>query len=295
MLTIFDWLRRSHSGSELLTVLEYAVSKPEIFPCDEEISPPISACNRPCKRCWIYPRMKLGTQNAESEYCKTCHTIVTKAKKVGKIARQVVVIWGFVSHIPNQMQTKEGFYAKNAIGSYVHDSNHFLLLIARRELKTWIQELLIYHGTDIRGLIQIFPTSGGANNSGMGEVLCRAAHQETRFPMDMLRVRFFSNPFQIFSPQTRDEGGLLTFEVTEFLRLLEMTEIFRSLLKPDEQKALRELVSLKDRREEQFYWGRFMGYLSQEAKDMLNAWKIRQWPKNRIKLLYELADYVLYR
>jgi hypothetical protein len=53
-------------------------------------------------------------------------------------------------------------------------------------------------------------------------------------------------------------------------------------------------LNLEDTSEEQFYWGRFLGYLSQEAKDMLNAWRIRQWPKGRIELLYELVDYVAF-
>ena len=85
-----------------------------------------------------------------------------------------------------------------------------------------------------------------------------------------------------------------TFEVTEFLRLLEMTTIFRSLLRPKEQEMLHNLIELDNSREEQFYWGRFMGYLSQEAKDMLTSWKFRHWPKNRIRLLYELADYATF-
>jgi hypothetical protein len=44
--------------------------------------------------------------------------------------------------------------------------------------------------------------------------------------------------------------------------------------------------------EAQFYWGRFLGALNQEARDMLNAWKIRQWSKSRIDLLYELVENV---
>ena len=112
--------------------------------------------------------------------------------------------------------------------------------------------------------------------------------------MDQLRVRFYSAPHQIMKPHTRDKQGLLTFEVSEFLSLLEMAAVFRTILRPTEQELLYQLVNLEDTSEEQFYWGRFMGFLSQEAKDMLNAWRIRQWPKGRIKLLYELVDYVAF-
>lgn len=110
--------------------------------------------------------------------------------------------------------------------------------------------------------------------------------------MDQLRVRFYSSPYQLLRPHTRERQGLLTFEVSEFLRLMEMAVVFRALLKPEEQQALHELLNLDDSIEERFYWGRFMGRLPHEAKDMLSAWRIRAWPKNRIKLLYELVDYV---
>jgi len=128
----------------------------------------------------------------------------------------------------------------------------------------------------------------------MGDILCRAIHHEARFPIDQLRVRFYSAPYQILRPQTRDQQGLLTFEISEFLSLLEMAAVFRTLLRPEEQESFYELVNLKDASEEQFYWGRFMGFLNQEAKDMLSAWRIRQWPKSRIELLYELVNYVAF-
>ncbi len=126
----------------------------------------------------------------------------------------------------------------------------------------------------------------------MGDILCRAIHHEATFPMDQLRVRFYSSPYQLLRPHTRERQGLLTFEVSEFLRLMEMAAVFRALLKPEEQQALHELLDLDDSVEEQFYWGRLVGHLTQEAKDMLSAWRIRTWPENRIKLLYELIDYV---
>jgi hypothetical protein len=49
---------------------------------------------------------------------------------------------------------------------------------------------------------------------------------------------------------------------------------------------------VNDPAERQFYWGRFLGYLSQDVKDMLAAWNILQWSKNQVELLYELIDYV---
>ena len=42
----------------------------------------------------------------------------------------------------------------------------------------------------------------------------------------------------------------------------------------------------------QFYWGRLLGALSAEARDMLEAWKIRLWSEPHIHLLYDLVKYV---
>ncbi len=112
--------------------------------------------------------------------------------------------------------------------------------------------------------------------------------------MDRLRVRFFSAPYQLLYPHTRDRQGLLTFEVSEFVNLLEMAAVFRTMLRPEAQEALQELLNLEDPSEEQFYWGRFLGYLDPEAKDMLSAWRIRVWPRERIQLLYELTNYVAF-
>jgi len=288
MLSSFDWLRRSESGAELLATLEYLTSRPDLFPTGDEIGPPFSALDGPCQRCWLYPR--LPSQN----YCPSCQAILTRAGKLGRISRQSIVLWGFVNRLSRLLQMGEGFSGHHVLGAYVHDENHFLLMMPRHELKPWLQELVIYHGSDLKGLLQISPTTGAGKGVNMGDVLCRAVHHEARFPMDQLRVRFYSAPYQILKPRTRDRQGLLTFEVSEFLSVLEMAAVFRTILRPREQESLYELLNLEDTSEEQFYWGRFMGFLSQEAKDMLNAWRIRQWPRSRIKLLYELVNYVAF-
>ena len=290
MLSSFDWLRRSRTGAELLATLEYLAARPDLCPSGDEIGPPHSALDGPCQRCWIYPRLpSLGRK-----YCKSCQALLARARRLGGISRQSIVIWGFVNYLSKQLRMGEGLREQHVLGTYAHDENHFLLMMPRRELKPWLRELAIYHGSDLKGLIQVFPTTGTGKVTSMGDILCRVIHHEARFPMDQLRVRFFSAPYQTRRPHIRDQQGLLTFEVSEFLSLLEMAAVFRTILRPEEQESLYELVNLEDSSEEQFYWGRFMGYLSQEAKDMLSAWRIRQWPRNRIKLLYELVDYVAF-
>ena len=73
-----------------------------------------------------------------------------------------------------------------------------------------------------------------------------------------------------------------------------MAAVFRSIFPPDEQDLLYKVTNLNDKREKEFYWGRLMGILNDNAKDMLSAWKVKQWPKNKIRLLFELTDYVTY-
>ena len=71
-----------------------------------------------------------------------------------------------------------------------------------------------------------------------------------------------------------------------------MAVVFRQMLHPREQDMLRELLNIDDLNQEQFYWGRFLGMLSREARDMLHAWQVRQWSREQARLFYELLGYV---
>ena len=291
MLSIFDWIRRSGTGAELLAALKYFQNhSPDPFPEHKAIGPPISLVHTPCKRCWLYP----CRDNTGLGYCRTCQAIIARAKSLGDQSRRAVVVWGHVNRLPKHLKSKTGFYGSHILGLHIHDAQHFLLVMLRVKLKPWIQNLLIYHGTDLKGLLQIFPTTGRTRRGNMEDVIGRAIHQEARFPMNLLRVRFFSNAYQLFTPHIRERKGRLTFEVTEFLRLLEMAFIFRSILGPEEQRLLRNFININNESEERLFWGRLRGCLTQEARDMLNAWRFRQWSQNQTILLYELIDYVEY-
>jgi hypothetical protein len=291
MLTSFDWLRRSRTGAELLATLEYLTLTPDLF-TQEALGPPHSALDGPCLRCWLYPRLVESGLN--HLYCPPCQMIQARARRLGQTSRQAVLIWGFVNRLPKQLPERQGFYAHNLLAGYVQDERHFLLMLRQHELKPWLQELVLYHGADLKGLIQILPTMGAGDETGMGDILTRVAHREADLSPDRLRVRFFSDAFQVIKLRAREQEGILTFEVADFLSLLEMATVFRTLLKPEEQQALQQLLAIDDPNEQQFYWGRFLGYVNQAVKDMLNAWQIRHWPKSRIKLLYELVEYVAF-
>ena len=97
---------------------------------------------------------------------------------------------------------------------------------------------------------------------------------------------------QVPPPHQRDQQQGRTFEVSEFVGLLQMAEVFRLLLHPHEQQELLALLTRDDGDGAAFYWGRFLGLLDPRARDMLVAWGIRTWPQTRIRLLDELRKYV---
>lgn len=291
MLTKFDWLRRCRTGSELLATLKL-FENPATILQSEATGVPFSAFQGSCLRCKIYPPDKTRKRrNQYTRYCEFCKKILTTARAMSYKPRHSIVIWGYVNQISRsirEMKTSADIY-----GFYIHDDQRFLLMLKRWQLRQWLQELVIYHGDNLKGLIQIFPTVGEFRNLNMGDYLTWAVHHEASLPMGQLWVRFYTKPYQLINPRERDQEGLLTYVVSDFLHLLEMVEVFRANLRPDEQKNLYELLNLKDTSEVQFYWGRFLGQLSQEAKDMLSAWNIRQWQKNQINLFYKLINYVV--
>jgi hypothetical protein len=285
MLTRFDWLRRAGSGAELLATLRLFAKQPNLL--EDSLGAPHSALNGPCRRCWIYARPL-----AHNQYCSFCYAVQRRARFLGDASRRALVVWGYVNQLPRHMEPAAGFYKTNALGLYAHDQRHFLLMLYRRDLKSWLQELVLYHGLELKGLLQIFPTMAPLPHLEMGEALSRIAQREANYSADRLRVQFYAAPAQIRRFSSRNKQGQLTFEIAEFLRLLEAAAVFRTLLLPDQQEMLYQLLQLKDDGEAHFYWGRFLGQINQETRDMLNAWQIRRWPKPQIELLYELIDHV---
>jgi len=293
MFSPYDWLRRSQSGAELLATLRYLATDPDLpgIAVDAgEIASPYSALNPPCRRCWIYPP---SAENARARYCDTCHAILTRARPLGEISRGAIVVWGYVNQLPRQLHyDNQDFKDTDILGAYARDDQHFMLMLYRHQLKPWFRELMLYHGGSLKGLLQIFPTSGATAHLTMDEVLCRIVHNEARFPLDQLRVRFFFGWKQIFAPRKADRKGTLTFAAGEFLSMLEMASVFRSILRAEEQKVLYKLLTMEETAEASFYWGRLLGYLGREATDMLNAWNVRRWSAAQVRLFYELITYV---
>jgi len=198
--------------------------------------------------------------------------------------------------LPNQVRTQRAGQDAKLLGAYAPDENHFLVMVHRRDIQGWLQEMLLYHGTELKGNIQLFPTRGLAGDGmGMGDILCRAIGHDAYFPLDRLRVRLYTRSYQVLRPHDLDREGILTFDAADFLGLLEMAGIFRAVLFPEEQEILYDLLLTEEEARAQFYWGRFMGMLNQQGRDLLEAWAVREWPATRVKFFYELTNYVDYQ
>jgi len=283
MLTPFDWLRRCRTGVELLGTLQFLAEEgaPAEWPGP---GPCFSALDGPCRRCWIYPRVEGG------EYCVCCDNILNHGATMARHVRFSVVIWADINNLP---QWSFGDNSIPLLGVYVHDRGRFLLLMDRHSLQPWLQALVLEYGAALSGLLRFFPTMGSGARIGMGDVLTRAIHAPDPVPDDRLEVHFYAEAHEVMRPQVRRREEALHFTVVDFLSLLEMAEVFRVILNPEQQQELKRLLTQDLPAEQVFYWGRFVGALNQRARDMLDGWSIRNWPLPKIHVLYELLDYVV--
>ncbi len=288
MLEPFDWIRLARTGAELFATMEYLAAHPGLAEETPELAAPLSALQAPCRRCAMYPRM-----NPRAWHCTVCEAIYYRSRSYPALSESSTLVWAYVNQLPRRLRSGPGYSNELVFSSYVHDTEHFLLVLRHGQLKPWLQELMLYNGTALKGLLQIFPSTGAALPT-MAELLIRVKMHEGRFPLDRLRVRFLAAPHYIFHLRKYDREGVLTFDVGDFISTLEMASVFRSVLLPDEQAMLRELLRLDDDPRVQFYWGRLLSMLNQEAKDMLNAWRIRNWTEAQVDLLYRLSEYVAY-
>lgn len=308
MLSPFDWLRRSRSGVELLATLrvlerlnQRVASEPDVGIdasgaasrlADLQLAPPHTGLTGPCLRCWTYAPAQTSRSQA---FCPVCQAVLSAAPRLDQKSRQAILIWGAVNQLPQQLRSASYRSDKRMLGAFCRDEQHFLVALYRRALKGWLQDLLLYDGLELRGVLHIFPTLGSAGYR-MDEMLCQVVYQETRFGRDRLRVRFFPTAKHLMQVHKFEKQGVVSFDVAEFVNLLESASVFRALLLPEEQETLREVLAVKDPNEAQFYWGRFLGMITPEAKDMLTAWKVRQWSPAQRDLFFQLLEYVaIYR
>ncbi|HDP98007.1 MAG TPA: hypothetical protein ENN22_02350, partial [bacterium] len=256
MLTKFDWLLRCRSGTELLATLKLFQQSAEgdNLLSSLKFGGPSIAIGNLCQRCHVYASVKEA--NHLVRYCQFCRKIQVIKKHLIHKSQRTAFIWGYLNQIPQRI--KKPASSKFFYGSFVVDENRFLVAIQRQYLREWLQELVIYGGTKVKGTLQIIPSTGIHRNLNMGDYLSWAVHHQANLGMSQLWVRFYTEPNQIINPKIREKQGVLSYTIAEFISMLEMVEIFRAALIPDEQQKLFELLQLSDPNEKHFYWGRFL-------------------------------------
>ncbi|GAB4521913.1 MAG: hypothetical protein Fur0018_03000 [Anaerolineales bacterium] len=294
MLTPFDWLRLCKNGTELIATLHLLDEQPDVF-LQETIGHPFSALHGPCKRCGIFLRISDREEKADSskielpDYCPACRQVRLRTARLHQAVRTSVLIWGQLSSVPTLPAIQDPLPVY-----YRHDEQHFLLALPRLDLQDWFSNLLLYHGLSLHGLMQIFPAIPDTQGNTIGDLLALLPAFEAAYPPDKLRVRFYPLGHMAFNSQPYERTGTLTFEARDFLGHLEMAGVFRSLLLPDQQETVFEILRMKNLQESQFHWGRLLHELPPGPRDMLLSWNMRSWSKNQLRLLDKLRPYAKY-
>jgi len=287
MFSDLDWILRCRTGHELYATLKCFDEAVGPLRHRTELGPPPGATSELCHRCWVLP---LDPNSGASPYCPFCKRVLDRCWQLSQRTFGFLVLWCTLNRLPRHLQSRSGFYGYPDRVFHVLDERHFLMMIPIRALKPWIEEMLLYE-VDINGLVVVFPPIS-RQPFVFGDLLARMMCEAPEIGMDQLWIRFYASPFQVFASGMRSRIESLDAEISDFLALLETATVFRSLLPPDAQQTLFELLHLTDANEVQFYWGRLLNRLTPQAIDMLGAWGIRFWPKHRLKMLYNLLDYV---
>ncbi|RMI16923.1 MAG: hypothetical protein D6681_03935, partial [Calditrichaeota bacterium] len=167
MLSTSDWIRRVRTGAELIATLKLlqSMEKRELLELPREPAAPFSACHRPCRRCHLYP-----PQSRTAKMCRFCSQVLRHIRKLDPISRSSVIVWGYVNRLPRKVVSGEWNRKRLIVAMYPVDDQHFIGIMYRRRLKPWLQELVVYEGNTLQGLLQILPSSGGIRTFTMGDL-----------------------------------------------------------------------------------------------------------------------------
>ncbi|WP_045221527.1 type III-I CRISPR-associated protein Cas10i [Desulfonatronum thioautotrophicum] len=289
MLTPFDWIRLAFTGAELLATLDRLAEAPSDLQGDT-LGPPLETLDGPCERCMLYPRVD------NHRNCRGCASIMGQRYRFRPASREVLLVWGCLNRLPYSIASRTGpararLSPDGLNGFFILDDRRFLKVIPRWTLKNWLQDILLYDD-ELHGLLQIFPTYSARQGLCMSDLLCHVVFREANIGTNNLWVRFYAEAYHVRRPQVLDKENLLNFPASEFLGMMNMGEMFQTLLSFHDQEILRKLLLSDNLNESQFNWGRFQGLLEQDARDMLDVWQIRQWPKARVQLFYDLLKFV---
>jgi hypothetical protein len=212
MPTAFDWIRRAENGAELIATIDGIDISSAPFQDETVMGEVACGIRGPCSRCWILPRL------AGSSHCGVCHTILGESGKVGPASRECLLIWGYLNSIPECLKQDRRPHQTRAL--FIKDDARFLAVVPGSVLIPWMKEVVLNSDPDIRGSLTVFPTTGKKDTFTMGDVLCRAIQHDSRFPMDRLRIRFFSKPGQLKAPHVREQLLMIALKEPPMIGLM---------------------------------------------------------------------------
>lgn len=284
MLALFDYICRCKTGSELYGALKIKNQIKQHLD-DQNIGVPCTAVYGPCQRCWIYDC------NVGEEYCPLCNSILEHSQGHNLVFQDITLIWYDFDLFPTSI---EKILPEDHIGFIPLNYRSGLIMCMRSSIQNWLRSLTLKYGSLIKGLLQIFPTMGQGNIVGMGDILSTAKSQSKSLQFNNLWVRFYPEAWQLLDTKRREELGILTFEISDFISLIEKSKIYKEVIPNRFRNDIFELITKQDIDSESYYWGKLKRSLNKKAIDLIDSWKLKNWDKNKVELLYELSNYTTY-
>lgn len=279
MFTPLNWLRLAASGREVYNTIALLNKNADLF-LRGQVGAPYNGIDYPCMRCHFHARI-----TPSDDYCPACSQVMrTRAP----LNQHHFVLWGAVNQI-----TEHTLQIENGV-AYAVDEQHFILTAQARSLRPWLEQIALYYGYEWLGYLQICPTVGKGYRPAMGEILTTIIASDKTYPLDKLRLRFYSRAWHSLMDDVA-MAGYQTFDLPGFLQQLEIASLYRSKFMPDEQQMIAQISQVKDAQEAQFLWSRLLGQLSAEQADLINLWRMRSWSLARHELLQSTLDYVAYK
>ncbi|GAB4495052.1 MAG: hypothetical protein OHK0052_01610 [Anaerolineales bacterium] len=278
MFTPINWLRLAASGREVYNTIAFLSQNADLF-LRGQVGAPYNGIDYPCERCHFHAR----TSQIDM-YCPVCALVVNKRPPINQYH---FVLWGAVNQI-----TEQTLQIKNGV-AYALDEQHFILTAHARSLRPWLEQIALYYGYEWLGYLQISPTVGKGYRPTMSEILTTIIASDKTYPLDKLRLRFYSRAWHSLKDDSA-LAGYQTFDLPGFLQQLEMASLYRAAFMPDEQQAIAQISTVQNAQEAQFLWSRLLGRLSAQQADLINLWRMRSWSQARHELLQSMLDYVVY-
>ena len=187
--------------------------------------------------------------------------------------------------------TLEDFLPKNVIGHIDLDYRSGLIMCYRKDIQSWLQDLVLFYGESLKGMLEIFPTMGQGSIIGMGDILSTAKHEASSLSYNKMWIRFYPESWQLLETKKRHDNGILTFSLSEFIAFIEKANVFKEIIPYRFRSDIYDLIVNSNIKSESYYWGKLKRSLNKKSIDLIDSWQLKAWNKEQLEILYELSNY----